>query len=428
MAATSLPSTLNITKRVYGEFYERIPFSYTLATDLMPFTDKAKVGDTFRWLMELAMEHGATYNGTAGAAATLNAAIVGENKQADVSAYETHMRTRISTRAFEEALKKGDTAFESATRTRMVALQTAGEFRLEHSLLYGQDGICQVSAITSGVITVTDATWSSTMALRLAPGAVLEAWTAQTATATQHDGDLTVTVVDPDAKTITVSGTSSSVVANDWLYFKGARTATAHNEMPGLKKLMRTNSGTSQGIDLDTYSWARPNISSSIGRPTMLLILKAMRKLVGRNTLSTGTRLPEGKKGAPMDQNTTLWLPSVSYEILNSDLMSSRRFDGSYNRSKGTSGVQTIEYYGQTGLTSLQVHPLLRDGDAMGIGPDNAFRVGVTDIKWDDGPQGETDIWTKVADTTSYEARLHWIQAAALRAPGRTVLLTGLTE
>jgi hypothetical protein len=418
MASVATPTQSQQAKRVYGNEYERLPFHPTLITDRAPFTDKYKIGETFRWLMELAMEHGMTYNTTGSAEATLADAIVGVNQQAEVNAYETIMRTRMNTRAYEEASKAGDAAFENATKQRLQALQTGHEFRREHSYLYGQEGLFKVSSIDTGVITITDDTWCPTLAIRLI-NAILEAFDAQAATANQHNGDLTVSAVDLDAKTITVTGTSSSVVANDWLYFKGARTTTAHKEQMGLHKLMTTTSGTVQNIALATYPWAKPNVSSSFGRPTMLLILKAMRKLVGRNTIAS-------KKDDK--QNTTLFLPSPSYEILNSDLMSSRRFDGSYNRSKGTSGVETIEYYGQTGVTELMVHPLLRDSDGLAIGPNNLFRVGITDLKFVTGPDENSDLWTQVADKNTYEARTTDISQIALFAPGRTVALTGITE
>lgn len=418
MASVTSPTESQLSKKVYGDRYEKLPFNYTIIQDMAPFSDKFRIGDVFKYAVEVQMEHGATYAGNTGAEATLNAAIVGLNQQTEISAYETQMRTRITTRAFEEATGQGAQAFESATRTRMVALQTAAEFRFEHSALYGQEGIFKVSANNAGVLTITDATWCSTMAIRLV-GAILEAFDAQAATANQHNTDLTVTGVDLDAKTITVTGTNSGVVADDWLSFKGARTTTAHNEMAGIHKLMTTTSSTLLGVNVGTYPWFKPNVSSSFGRPTFLLILKAIRKLVGRNTITA-------KKDDK--QATKLLLPSVSYEILNSDLMSSRRFDGSYSRGKGTTGVETIEFYGQTGVTSMLVHPLLRDSDALAIGPDNLFRVGTNDIKWDQGPSGDSDIWSKVTDKNSYEARVYWIQHPALFAPGRTVAITGMTE
>lgn len=417
MASAVTPSQSNLAKVVYGDLV-KMPFKTTIMRDKAPFTSEGRVGSTYSFAAELTMEHGATYNGTSGSEGTLASAIVGENAQTSISAYEMHMRSRITTRAFEEALAAGPTAFANAAKQRTMALQAGTEFRLEHSLLYGQEGLFKVSSIDTGVITITDATWSAATAIRLI-NAILESFDAQTATANQHNGDLTVSAVDLDAKTITVTGTSSAVAPNDWLSFKGARTTTAFNEMAGFHKLMTTTSSTLMGINVGTYPWFKPNVSSSFGRPTMLLILKAMRKIVGRDTLAA--RKDE-------KQNTTLLVPSVSYEILNSDLMSSRRFDGSYNRSKGTSGVETIEYYGQTGVTELMVHPLLRDGDMLAFGPDNLFRVGTSDVKFDLGPDGNSDLWDKVADKTSYEARTHFIQSPAMLAPGRTVAMTGVTE
>lgn len=417
MASVATPTQSQMAKTVFGELV-KMPFKVTILRDRAPFTDKNRVGSTFKFAAELTMEHGGTYNGSAGAEGTLLDAIVSENAQTDIAAFEFHMRTRLTTRTFSEALAQGATAFANVTKQRTLALQAGTEFRLEHSLHYGQEGIFQVQSIDTGVITITPATWNAPTAIRLI-NAKLEAFDAQTATANQRNTDLTVSAVDLDAKTITVTGTSSAVAPNDWLYFKGARSTTAFNEMAGFHKLMTTTSGTLLGINVGTYPWFKPNVSSSFGRPTMLLVLKAMRKLVGRDTLAA-------RKDDK--QNTTLLVPSVSYEILNSDLMSSRRFDGSYNRAKGTSGVETIEYYGQTGLTELMVDPLIRDGDMMAFGPDNLFRVGTHDVRFDLGPDEQSDMWNPVADKTTYECRTNFIQHPAFLAPGRTVAITGVTE
>lgn len=425
MAAQTTPSSMELTKKVYGDQLERIEFHDTYFTELAKFTSKGQVGDTFQWWQELAMEHGATYLPSSGAAANLAAAIVGEAKQASLSPYEFHMRTQITTKAFESAMAGGAEAFENLTRNRMDALMRSAELRKEHTYMYGQQGLFKVSSIDTGVITVTAETWCPALAARLAPGAVLEAWSTQAASATQHDTDLTVTVTDLDAKTITVSGTSSSVAANDWLYFKGARTNSAHLEPAGIRSIMSTTTGTNAfGLSMTTYSWIKPNVSSSFGRPTMLLVLQAMRKLVARSSISTKGRTSK----TPVNENTTLWIASPTYEILNSDLMGGRVFDASYQRGKGTSGVQTIEYYGQTGITTLMVHPLCRDGDGFAIGADNAFRIGSSELKWKRGPQGETDLWANIQGTNYYEAGVCAIDAPALRAPGRTVMLTGITE
>jgi hypothetical protein len=75
-------------------------------------------------------------------------------------------------------------------------------------------------------------------------GAILEAFTGVGASVSQHNGDLTISAVNVANKTVTVTGTSSAVVQNDVLYFKGARTTTAYNECVGLYRILSTTSGT----------------------------------------------------------------------------------------------------------------------------------------------------------------------------------------
>jgi hypothetical protein len=111
---------------------------------------------------------------------------------------------------------------------------------LEVSLLYGQDGLGIVLTNTSGVLVFTAATWSVGIWASGMTGAVLEAWTANTPTATQHNTDLTVSSVSISGTSITVTGTNSAVAPGDHIYFKGSRTSTAYNEAPGLYRIMTT--------------------------------------------------------------------------------------------------------------------------------------------------------------------------------------------
>jgi len=422
MATENTNTTGELTKIVYKDGLQEIPFDAGVVGDDFPMTADAKLGQKLQFDVVLSLEHGITYNGTAGSVVTLGDPVVANIKKAEVEAYETIMRTRISDRLMDDAVKAGPQAFDSATRVVLMNLQESAELRKEHSLLYGQLGLCQVSSVTENTtsltITVTAATWCAALFESL-EGAVFEAFDAQTATANQHNGDLTMATdgsnlaVDLDGKTITVTGTHNAVAPNDWLYFKGARTTTAFNEMAGIMKLSTTTTGTLQGLSVSTYSRFRPNVASSFGVVTFLKTLNAVRKLVARRI----------RKGT-----WKMLQPSHAYEKLNSDLMAARRFDGSWKRAKGEAGNETVEFYGQTGTTAFTVHPLLRDGDMEMYGQANGFRTGSRELSFDSNPNDKNDIWTRRQDQNAYEARVRWVMSPALLRPAHVLACTGVTE
>lgn len=408
MAGENTNSTLSLTKTVYGDKLEKLEFTDGMLKEFLPF--KQKLGDTLKFPVQLKMEHGFVANGTSGSAATLATAVAQNIDQAEVSAYEVIGRSRIAYRIMEDAVARGPAAFESATSTVMDALSESTQFRLEHDLLYGHEGLGIVSSIDTGVITITNASWSAATWESL-EGALLEAFTTTAATATQHDTTLTITAVDLDAKTVTVSGTSSSVAAGDILYFKGWKTTTSWNSMAGIRKII-SNTGSLFGIDAATNSRWKGNTKSSMGTPNFLKFLQGLSKMTGR-------RLRR--------QNTTLLVPIAAFDILNSDLMAGRRFDGSYAK-KARTGFETIEFAGSTGVTEIVPHPMVRDGDAMAFTAKNGFRTGSADIKWKSANGSDAaDIWFPVDDVGANECRLTYIQAPAFLRPAHTVYFSGIT-
>lgn len=410
MAEVNTNATAEITKRVYGENFEKLQFDAGIVGELIPFKSEKKIGDTYRFPIALTFEQGTTYNGTAGSVVTLADAISATVKQADVAAYEFIMRSKIGYRLMMDAISQGEAAYENSTRMVMETLQESAEIRREASLLYGQEGLGVVSSNASGVLTITAASWSSGT-WENQEGAILEAWTGVSASETQHNGDLTITAIDHDAKTVTVTGTSAAVVANDVLYFKGARTASAYNEMAGLHKII-ANTGIIFGLSASTYSRWRGNTKSSMGQVNFEKFLSGISKLSGRRVRKKSLKL---------------LMPPAAYEVINADLTSARRFDGSYSRSKGSQGFETIEFYGQTGMTSIMVHPMLRDGDSMAFTDKNGIRIGSTDLTFDIGPGGAGDVWFHNTDKNSMEVRCIGIQAPVFQRPSETILFSGQT-
>lgn len=418
MAEYNTDTTLaGITKEAYADDLEKMPFEDGLLQQMVPFegTDGGEgiLGKQYNQPVMLTQEHGVTYNGTSGAVVALNTAIAGASANATVTGAEMIFRGRIAYAIISRAASKGKKAFRKATSLLLENLNDTGRKRVELSILYGQKGLAQVSSISAGVITITDATWSAATWVDQ-ENSIIESFDAQTASANQHNGDLTISAVDLDNKTITVTGTSSAVVANDWLYFKGARTTTGFNEMLGLSGILGNTTGTVFGISATTYSRWKGNLNSSFGPVSMGRLLEAITKPVNR-----------GLKGEVIHL-----LPTKAFEVLNTDMAALRRLDSSYERAKAENGQEAIAYHYQRGVIMIQAHPLLRDGDMMSFPKKVMKRVGSSDLRF--GPPGmpdalSGDIWFHLQEYNASETRLWTDQAVFVERPAHCQLFTGVT-
>lgn len=419
-AVPNTNTTAELTKQRYGENLERLPFELTIGAEAFPFRSADKLGTEFVFPVTLTMEHGRTYNGTAGGKVTLNDAISATIKQAKVPAYEVIMRSQVTYRLMKDAMAAGPPAFEAATRVIIENLQESAEFTREHSLWYGQLGLGLITGAptnnTTSLDVVIDPAYWSPATWEALEGALVEAWTGTGATATQHDGDLTISAVDLDNRKITLTATSNlftNVATGDYLYFKGARTATGFNEMIGVAKLMTTTSGAVHNINPATYSRWKPNLITTMGTPTFAAYLAGISKLTARRIRRT---------------KVSVWFPPKAFEKVASDLMSFRRFDQSYSKSKTEQGTEALGFFGQTGQTDLIPNAIIRDGDSFAATDNNGYRVGSTDLTFDLGPSGaKTDMWFHLPDTNVMEVRCLYIQQPFFFRPSHTLSYSGLT-
>jgi hypothetical protein len=284
-------------------------------------------------------------------------------------------------------------------------MKESHQFRLECSLLYGRDGLGVVSTNTSGALVITDASWASGTWAGL-KDAVLEAFTTVAASATQHDGDLTVSAVSIGSKTVTVTGTSSSVVANDILYFKGARTTTGWNECAGLYRIL-TNTGSLFNIDAASYQLWQANSFPVSGNLSLTSIMQAA---------SVG--MVFGLKKA------LLLCSPTKFAQLASDEAALRRYvQDQRDTKRGVKGISFI-----LGSVDVEIlpHPLVRDGSAMMLNESSIQRIGATDITFA-MPGSDQKLEVQVTDYTAIEMRSMSDQAIFSDMPASCVLMTGIT-
>lgn len=414
MAGENTVTTMSMYKEQYGDSLNNVVPNSSIVYDLIKFDegDGGSLGDSWRQSVTISNEHGFTYAGSGGGQVTLSAAVPATILEGNSSGFEMIGRSRITYAAASRGTSSKK-AFAQTWGTVLLNLRKASMKRTELTLLRGQLGLGVVSGNSSGTLTITDASWSPTTWAGM-EGAILEAWTGTSASETQHNGDLTISTVSFANKTITVTGTNSAVVANDVLYFKGARTASTFKEGPGLLKIA-ANSGSLFGIDAAIYALWGGNTKSSFGTPTMARYLDAVTAAV--------------EKG--LEEKCHLLVPPKGWEVMNADLAAQRMYDGTYKKEKAENGSQRIAYYGQAGEIEVISHVYLQRGESV-IFPKTPYkRIGSADIQMGvpglSGGGTDRDVFFHIESDNTVEARAFSDQSLFCDMPSTSVYISGIT-
>ncbi len=411
MASANTPTSLiGDFKNLYQEsgLVNAIP-SWAIVQDRFPFREAEATGNYYVFGVTLQQESGFTYapsSGTGSGVVTLNASVAGYVGQAQIEGFAIYLRSRLSYDAAAKASRAGKKAFAQAYGAVLKNMKESHQYRLELSLLYGRDGIGVLTSNTSGVLLLTSASWATGIWGAGLKDAILEAWTATTVTATQHDGDLVVSSVDIAAKTVTVTGTNSAVAPNDILYFKSARTATAWNECPGIYRVL-TNTGLLFNIDAATQQLWKANSYPVSGNISLTAIMQAA---------SIGVSFG-------LEKALMLIAPEKFAQLASDEAALRRYVQDTPNAKRGVKGITFL-----MGAVDVEIvpHPMIKQGHAMMLSEPTIMRVGATDITFGMPGSGQ-QMEVQVTDATALEIRSMSDQGIFSEKPAQNVLLTGIT-
>lgn len=384
MATTNTPTTLaSRLKQVYADGITNIiPTSAELMKRLK-FRKELELGKEAVFDVQLSHEHGFTVGQ---GELTLNAAIAQTNANAKVDAYQVILRSRVSYDLISRA-KTSKAAFARFNDSKFIPMVESFQKRQEIYAIYGRDGLGKVSSNTSGALVITADTWAPSLWLGT-EGCILEAFDSKAASASQHNGDLTITSIDVSTRTVTVSGTSAAVVANDHLYYKGDRTTTAHNAPVGLMTIAR-NTGTLYNISASTYTlWAASSYDCGTSGLTLAKILEAAAKAADKGC----------------DEKLTCLVPVKAFQNLVSDQAALRAYDASYSKSKLENGTESLAFYGATGLIEVVPYMFMKQGEFVLFPERYTSLIGSSEMVNQVGPGG--DIVFDLESTSAKEMRL----------------------
>jgi hypothetical protein len=398
-------------KNLYKEsgLINAIP-SWLIVQDRFPFEEaEAGLGQYYIFGVVLQKEQGFTYAPSSGANSgvqTLNASVAGYIGQAQVEGFAIYLRSRLSYDAAAKASRAGKKAFAQAYGAVLKNMKESHQYRLELSLLYGRDGLGVVSTNTAGALLLTSASWATGIWASGMKGAILEAFDSVAAAANQHNGDLTISAISVSTKTVTVTGTSGAVVANDILYFKSARTTTGYNECPGLYRIL-TNTGTLFNIAANSYElWLSQSYAVN-GNMSLTAVMNAAA--LG---MSFGL------------EKAILLIAPEKFAQLASDEAALRRYvSDTPNAKRGVKGISFM-----LGSVDVEIlpHPLVRQGSPMMLAESSIHRVGASDVTFS-LPGSSEPMQVHVTDSTALEMRSLSDMGIYSEAPAQCVLLTGVT-
>jgi hypothetical protein len=421
MPAVNTTSTLvGFFKEIYANEVKDLTAPILKISNRIKFTEATMVGSKYHAPVDVTMEHGITASAANAGAVTLLQPVAGQLQDAQVEGAQIFGRAQVDYEAIFRAAQAGKTAFGSATKHVVKRLATSVAKRLEISMLHGQRGLGVISA--AGAVTQVGATAvyyvdctisAETWAAGIWAGSVnatIDLWNSALSSKVAASAAYTVRSVDVNNRIVRLQGTQSDcnlIAATQNLFWE---TFSPTSEMAGLDKILR-NTGTLFNIDAATYeTWSGNIYSTSTGTVSMGKLLEAMASPVAFGA--------EGDYVAVVSPR--------AFEVLNSDLAALRMLDSSY-KSKGENGFGSITYFYQNGSLEIVAHPLQKDGLCFLFNPDEAKRIGATDLTFITRRGAEEALILELADKSGAEMRCYVNQALFIEAPKRTSLLAGIT-
>lgn len=416
---SSLANWLPDYKQRYGDFTNPLPEENTLADYFQFVPQDQRPGNKFNFPVVVSNEHGQTAN-IDGTAFLFNSAIdsVLQNAQLDGStlALIGNIPYDVTFKGRNGAGNGGNGgAFRSAFELKTSLMMQSIEFYRELSLLYGCGNTTTLAAdlgvqlsftgtnySTPAVITLTTASWAPGIWNNMI-GAKLDVYASNGLTKRVAAG-VTVTAVNPDAKTITLTGDTTVPVNGDRFVPFGWNAKTC----VGVEAIL-TNTGSLFGIDASIYPmWKAVNFSAG-GQLTRAKVLGMMARL-----------FPNG-----LDQGGKLFVSAPTFADLAEEADALQRFTGNTDEVK-RQGANNLEYKSPAGNVNVALHKYMKYGEAMFFPSGIGKRVGSTDITF----RGEGQDWFFLELPTNAGCQLRCLsnQAPVLRIPYRCSIVTGIVN
>lgn len=409
--ANNLVTLNGLFKEVYADKLERlIPDGVKLQTMIKFAPRQKQPGNFYNQPVVLGLEHGVSFAAEDEGAFSLQPAVTGQIKNAQVRGFQMLLRSVMAYDAAYASEGGGARAFEDATKFLVGNMMKSMAKKLEIELFYGQAGIGQIASTSSNVITIVTAEW--------APGVwagsekmPIEIYDSASVGATLR-GDCAVTSIDMEAKTVTVDSLPAGATVGDIIFMKGAKD----KEMPGLHKII-SNTTSLFGISSVSYNLWKGNSVSAAGALTFTKLSAALARPV--------------EKGLESDVdvfvNPRTWSDLLTDQAANRAGTAPRVLDSSYKPAELEVGSESILFHSQNGKMRIHSSNYVKEGFAYAIAVEDFLRIGSTEITFRN-PGRSDEFFRELVDNAGYELRCYTNQSLFCKAPGKQLLITGIVN
>jgi hypothetical protein len=376
MAVTNTPSTLasRLKQRYPNATTQLVPAKCELMKRL-EFKADLQPGELTRFDVQLDHEGGFSF-GTG--SVTLNAAVAQNSAKAEVEGKGIHLRSRVSYDLISRA-KDSKSAFARFADKRFIPMVESFKKMEEIVAIDGGQGLGVVQEISGQTIIIDARSWNSYRWLGV-KNRTLEAFTAVTG-GSQHNGDIVISSVNVSTRTLTVTGTISSVVEGDILFLKGERG----NEPKGLMSIAKATS-TIYGIDPSTNPlWAANVYDVGASALTAAKIMEAA-------ALSAD-------KGC--DEDLVCLVPYKTFQVLSANESTLIRRENGEKDAK--TGAKKIFILGPSGDIEVVPYMPMREGEFVLFPEKLTYRIGCQEAT--EQLAGD-DLFFDVADSSDKEMRM----------------------
>lgn len=434
---------LNTFKKRYGEINNLVPQGFPLL-EMVPFEEKARVGESYNEAVVLTAENGWTLGGSSGDIFDINPARAGAVKQATIVPYVSVLGSIVPWSVLSRSAGAGEVAFVDNTK-HIVANNLRSHMKLAETLaMYGQSAdllgyVSYASATYRGVVLTTgtgtvggvaftNGVSTASKAIMMAPGSFASGIYVGAEGATINEVDSTGVIkgsgqllsVDSENGILYVdfTPTAASSTTSHRICFDGQEVA---KDMIGVNKII-TNTGTLFGISASTsggYSlWrgSKFDISASAAAAPALLTFNRMQQAAAAAVNRGG-----------LDQDVMVLCNPRSFANLVNAEAARRQYDSSYGPSKFDNGAESIEFWYAGGKMTVKGSRYVKEGEAYGFAVDSWVRGGSAQISLK-VPGVDKDIIFPLENSSAYAFRSYSDQYMFCRAPARNFVITNIND
>lgn len=411
-AVDGIVGNLNgLFKQVYADkLKDLIPDGVKLL-NMIKFSAKDKTGDKYNQPVILGMEHGVTFAASEEDAFSLNPAVAGQIKNAEVRGNALVLRSVIGYKAISASIGS-ESAFQEATKYLVANMLRSVTKKLEIEMLHGTKGYGKVAAqvLVGGTqIAIQDAEWAP----GIWAGAEGMPITIVRAGEIVAGGGLTPTLmvssVNFETKTITLTAAVSvQLEEDDDIFHFGA-----HNrEFKGIHAILEQQSGDLFNINQSSYNLFRGNIYDCQGDE---LSFDHLNNAVARAV----------EKG--LDSRVVCMVNPRTWADLLTEQSALRKYDSSYSSAKLEQGAKGLLFHSQNGEIEIIPSIYVKEGYAYMIEPSSFMRVGSQDVSFKRPGFGD-DFFRELDSAAGFELRCYCDQALFTSMPSHNVLIKGIVN